>query len=505
MEPHTARAATLPEDADPRPSPVRRLTWPTTWPTTWLAPLLSAAVIVVVVVVAVVTTLVVTGQRSDPDNLVVNGGFESGLTGWGTTGAGQRLQLTEPGRTGARAAALSSVGAARVVLEHDVDAVAAVGSDDTFRAGAWVRADTPGVRASMTVDETTRPNRYSSTVSLAAGRWTRVRVVTPVVAPGTGLTVQLAVSGLTPTTGVAVDDVALVQLSGAEEAAVRSVGSPPAARTQPPTTVRPATLFGTSLSTNGRTISEAVGGQEAKLGRLPVVRVFDTGPPPRDSWTRRDVALSGKTIVVSFRASPAVVLSGRLDGDLLHFFRTAPRARDVYWSLNHEPEAQVLAGEYTTAEYRRAWRRIGALARSVQNPRLHATLILSAFTADPVTGRDWRAYFAGRSTIDVLAWDVYNSAVGRPTTYEDPASLFAPLARIAERAGLPFAIGEMGTARTPGDARGVGRAAWLRASGEYLRDRGALFVTYFDSRRNGAFVLDDQPSVAAWRELMTVP
>lgn len=454
------------------------------------------------VLLVVVSALVWGGGDAKP-NLVHNGSFAQGLSGWGTPGSGERLTLTSPGRTDRHAALLSS-SSSRARLEDERRIVAAVGSGNTFRAAAWVRASTAGVEATLEVAETSRGTTYRSTTRLAPGRWTRVRLITPVLVPGTGLELGLTTTGLQARTKVEVDDVVFFQLSGDAAATPSALASTTAARTGPPSTVRVDTLFGTSLSTNGRTIGEAIAGEEAKFGSVPVARVFDPGPPPRDSWTRRDLALAGKSVVTSFRSPPAAVLAGAIDDDLEVFFRTAPRDQDVYWSYNHEPEPEIMAGRYTAEEFRRAWRHIDAIARATGNPRLHATLILTGFTADPVSGRDWRTYFAGRDWVDVLAWDVYNNANGTPTTYGDPASTFGAVVAASRASGLPFAIAEMGSARTRDDPSGAARAEWLRRCGEYLRAQGAVFVTYFDSLRDGDFLLDDPASIAAWQALVQV-
>lgn len=263
------------------------------------------------------------------------------------------------------------------------------------------------------------------------------------------------------------------------------------------------TTFGTSLSTSHQTIEEALRGERAKFGPLPVVRVFDPGLPPPDAWSRRGRVLSGVDTVTSFRAAPAAVLSGAHDRRLRRFFTSAPHTRDIYWSFNHEPEPEIAAGEYTAREYRAAWRHIAFLADSVCNRRLHATLILTGFTTNPISRRDWRDYYPGGRVVDVLAWDIYNGALRRASQYQDPAIVFGPAAIISSEAGKPFAITEMGTVETPDDPSGLGRARWLARSGAYLASQNAVFVTYFDSLRDGAFLLSDQPSIAAWRRLVT--
>ncbi len=460
---------------------------------------------------ATATTVLAEQPHVAARNPAHNGGFETGTAGWTSPDGG--LSVTSDARTGARAALLSGTSGS-AALEDRTSTVAATGRGGRFRVSAWVRADHPPVH----VDVRLAPRRGGgadaavTARTLQTTRCTRVRLRTRTVAAGTALRVSVLARGLQSGRRLTVDDVALRQTSGRasrppSEAERASEHHPAPAVAALPRRCRPrlpagGTRFGASLSTSGQTIDQAVAGARAKYGPLPVVRVFDPGLPPPDAWARRGAVLHGVDTVTSFRARPARLLSGALDARLRRFFATAPRSREVYWSLDHEPEPEIAAGEYTAARFRAAFRHVAALARSVCNPHLHATLILTGFTARPVSHRDWRAYYPGRDSVDVIAWDIYNGATGDATRYQDPAVVFGPAVLTSELAGKPFAIAEVGTNRIPGDSRGRGRAGWLVRSGAYLRAQGALFVTYFDSTRDGHFLLDDPPSMHGWRALV---
>lgn len=258
------------------------------------------------------------------------------------------------------------------------------------------------------------------------------------------------------------------------------------------------TRFGTSLSTTSLTFAQALDAQQRKYGRLRAVRVFDPGVPPSNAWENRAPVLGRRLVLTSFRMPPAEVLTGRYDAALLHFFRTAPRKGKVLWSYLHEPEPHILAGTFTAREYRRAFRRIVELATHACRKNLLPTLVLTGWTSMPESGRDWRDYYPGPRYVSVLAWDPYNSASRVPTSYVAPRDLFGPLVRIARETGKPFGIAETGSVLVAGDD-GAGRAEWLTRVGRYLTRKQALFVTYFDSTRDGHYRLDDAPSIAAWR------
>lgn len=238
----------------------------------------------------------------------------------------------------------------------------------------------------------------------------------------------------------------------------------------------------------------------AQWGRLPIVRYFDPGPP--DPWPviRARVGV-GVPVVVSFKLPPAGVLTGEFDGLLQRWFEAAPTTVRTFWSYLAEPEDDIASGDYTAAQFRAAWRHIAALAAQSQNPALDSTLVLMCYTLKPASGRDWRDYYPGADSVDVLAWDCYNRAA-REGRYEDPRRLLGPAQRLTHRLGLPFAIAEVGSTLIAADD-GAGRAAWLLRLARYALTTHAVFLTYFNSDVGGDYRLEDEASIAAWREAIS--
>lgn len=262
------------------------------------------------------------------------------------------------------------------------------------------------------------------------------------------------------------------------------------------------TRFGVYLSASP-TLAADRKREEKRFGAMTVMRLFDPSVPPSNAWERRTKQLRGMQIATSFRMPPSRVLAGKYDAALRHFFKTAPRDRAIYWTYYHEPEPDILAGKFTAAQYRDAFRHIGAIAGSLCRSNLYPTLILTGWTADPASGRDWTTYYPGDTYISVLGWDPYNQAVGVPARYRTPEEVFGDVVRISTGAGKPWAVTETGTARTKADKSGRGRARWLTSIGSYLLDRDALFVTYFQSVSTADFELRDRPSVRAYRRLVS--
>jgi len=265
-------------------------------------------------------------------------------------------------------------------------------------------------------------------------------------------------------------------------------------------TVPKGTVFGTSISTSGVSAADALTATDAIVGKIPVVRVFDPNTPM--AWDKpRTKAFAGRDLVMSFRPMPQDVLSGKYDAMLREWFQEAPTGVDIFWSYIHEPEPLIDQGRFTADQYRRAWKRIDAIADSVCRSNTYATLILTGWTTLSSSKRDWRAYYAGDDVIDVMAFDPYNGASNPEavTGYPSAASIFDAVVQVAKEAGKPYAIAETGSPKVPSDATGAKRAAWLTEVADYHRKHGAVFVTYFNSSNDGEWRLLDKPSQTAWR------
>lgn len=260
------------------------------------------------------------------------------------------------------------------------------------------------------------------------------------------------------------------------------------------------TRFGTSLSTSKQSLAESVRSVDSKFGHVPVVRTFDPTIPPDQAWSRRAPVLGdNRMIVTSFREHPNEILSGKFDAKIRAYFREAPD-NTILYSYFHEADAEVAKEKsFTPARFRAAFRHVVDIASSLCRDNLYPTLILTGWTASKASGREWQDYYPGNSYVSVMSWDPYNSANSKPTTYADPSTLYADVVRESKAIGKPWGIAETGSARIDGDASGVQRGAWLKKVCSYFDNKGAAYVTYFQSTRDQDFELRDKPSIDAWK------
>lgn len=232
---------------------------------------------------------------------------------------------------------------------------------------------------------------------------------------------------------------------------------------------------------------------------LESVRVFYGGLPK--PWPGK-LDAGGLPMTISFKADPAAITAGDHDTELSEWFANAPTDRDLYWSYYHEPEDNIEAGQFTAAEYVRAWEHLIRLAAEADNDSLYATEILMGWTADPNSGRDWRDYLPSDG-IEVLAWDAYNQVKPDPSEYRGPEEIFGATVEVNRELGLPYAVAETGSGLVPGDD-GSERAAWLSEVVAYLTEADARFVQYFDidftAHGHSDYRLRDEAGRNAWRD-----
>jgi hypothetical protein len=107
-----------------------------------------------------------------------------------------------------------------------------------------------------------------------------------------------------------------------------SVGSPDRSGTAAVETLAATpTAYGAAIKAVGQeTYQQARTRSETRYGRLGVIRYFDGNAP--DDWGSYTTKLTDHTAIISFRISPATVLTGSADAMLLAWFRKRPHRPD---------------------------------------------------------------------------------------------------------------------------------------------------------------------------------
>ena len=305
---------------------------------------------------------------------------------WTVTGAGASVTTSTTAHSGKKSCLLyaSAAGAASMTPSTPLVAKTVLGTTYTF--SVWVSGNGRGdVPVSVKLDEVNGGKvvaTKSTAVTAKSATFTKVTVT--LVATKAGSTVKLTIGStkLTRTQGVRVDDMTLTSLAAAPTPPPTTPPAPPTTPTPPPTTpptVPPAppttppappttppappttppappttqppapvqeTSFGTTAQPRDGSLADAVARQDAKFGHLATLRYYAPGLPP--AWSQI-TALGMRDLAVSFKSSPATVLSGANDEYLTAWFKAAPTDRKIWWTYFHEPENDVETGSFTPA------------------------------------------------------------------------------------------------------------------------------------------------------------
>lgn len=431
--------------------------------------------------------------------LVTNGDFSQGLTGWHVaSGSPQKLVLREGSRSAYATLWRSGGGALR--MGDVTSTVPSAKAGVTYELTAKVRTQNGSLTGDVRVDEVSTAGtlHHTAPFTLTDSTWKTVSTMFTTTRAGAQLNIAMVASGAKAYQPLQVDDVSLRVVSGETAAAVPTPEKTSVASGGCTQTFGTETGFGYALDIpGGKSLSEAWSAAKTAYGEADVVRIFHPGTP---NWTAASTA-KGVDLSVSFKMSPKSVLSGQYDSTLRTWFRAAPKDVEVYWTYFHEPEDNIEKGEFTAADYRAAWKRIVSIADETCQPNLHAMLVLMDWTVDSRSGRTFSDYYAGSAYIDVLGWDPYNPWKNN-TEYKSPASVYDKVIATSKAQGKPFAIAETGSTLIGSDT-GSKRAVWLRDIASYLDSKGALFVTYFDTIGQYDFRLKDSASKAAWRAVVS--
>ena len=472
-------------------------------------------------------------------NLIRNSGFRDGLADWskspglraakgGVWASNRSAALTGSSKSANRSKHSGPSGRDSGVVLRDKRSTAPHSvAGREYQASVWVRSTKRAVRGHFRLAELRGERvvgRSTETFVAGSGRWKQVTFRTHGRTTGGDLVLSVSAENVGKRTTLKVDRVRLHPVRGPKNvtasptptaepssspsseptvspspSASPSVTQSPTPTPSPTTTASGDTLFGASVYQGSRTWRDALNDSHAAYGGMEVVRVFYPELP--GAWPDRAGEVGG-SIVVSFKARPADILSGKYDTLLTNWFRNAPTDREIWWTYWHEPEDDVEDGNFTAQQWRDAYRHIALMANAARNPRLHNTIILMCWTVHPRSGRTFADFFPGKDVVETLGWDCY-SAASSGTIYYPPSDVYGRAVATSRDLGLPFGIAETGSLKSSSDPDGTKRAAWLRSVGTYLEDQNAEFVTYFDSVIGGDFRLLDAPSQRAWRDVVT--
>lgn len=176
-------------------------------------------------------------------DLVVNGGFEEGTTGWRTNLTTQALRLVNPGYAGAQAVVATNSVAGNVIVNDTVNTVASTTANTTYDVSATVRSTGKHISGALVIRENGTGSVLRSqdqTAFYVSTGWKTVNLGFTTAASVDQLDLNVLAWHVPVGTGLVVDEVRMAP----------RLSTP---TSQPPTTTVPATTTTTTTTTTTMT------------------------------------------------------------------------------------------------------------------------------------------------------------------------------------------------------------------------------------------------------------
>jgi beta-mannanase len=151
--------------------------------------------------------------------------------------------------------------------------------------------------------------------------------------------------------------------------------------------------------------------------------------------------LGSRILVASYKLWPQDILAGMYDADITATAKAAPTGQVTMLGLWHEFEDDIEKGHFTAQQMNDAQQRWASLIHAVGNPQVLVALILMGFTYNGGKSRDWRTFYPGDASVDVMCTDEYAWAPNNP---KDLTTIFAKGRAAADSVGKPFSVTETG-------------------------------------------------------------
>jgi uncharacterized coiled-coil protein SlyX len=256
------------------------------------------------------------------------------------------------------------------------------------------------------------------------------------------------------------------------EAEVASLETELEACKNPPVTDPPST-FGSSTGRHNYDYFTQMAGAPLKVRRS-----YDVWPAvhPREDAGRNASVWSFKPPITQF-------VAGQLDAEFIAALKSVPDdGYGRYVIVYHEPEDNIEAGDFTSAQYRDMQKRARVLIDQVNATRKTKIRFggnLMAWSFQTASRRNPANYFPGPGVWDFLALDGYSGTDGQGnwTGGRTPAAIFGTALKFCQDNGVRFAVAETGI---DVKAPEPDRVAWIKACRDYAKNANCEFWCYWD-------------------------
>ncbi len=487
---------------------------------------------------------------ADTGELVVNGGFENGTTGWRVNDSStSSLSVGTPGHSGNSTGTLLALRNGVIALNDVTNTVASTKAGTTYTVSAWMRSTAPRLIAQLRIREV-NAGKLVKTGGKAARlttSWQQVAMEYTTQSAGAKLDLNVVGWGIPAGYGIQIDDISMRSLEPVASPPVASpsptlappttsptpsetTSEPPAPPTSSSSSTSPGGGSGTTPGgaaglLNGRLIPNcisargipscgsfmgaAVGGnadpasQEAKYGKLALRRTyFQSSQVSSAVKTAKADLAAGRIPWLSFKEpySWSDMVAGKGDAWAADLAQQLSQLNGPVWlAIHHEPEKDGDIKEWTMMQAH-----LAPIIRSIA-PNVAYSIILTGwqdvFGSDPSykLANEW----PGDGLIDIVAFDAYNLygqvKDGKTLTkFTEMKEYYTPLAAFAKQHHVAWAIGESGYQ----NAASAKDPSWLTRAMSDLESMGGAGYAYFDSGLNspyGSWTIDTPAEYAAFQ------
>jgi hypothetical protein len=487
------------------------------------------------------TTITPASVVTGPE-LVSNGGFENGTTGWHTNQADQFLTTTSklPG-DGTWSAVLTRTGAGNLIINDTVNTVTSTTPGTTYDISAMVRSASATINGQLIAREFNNggPVAQGNTGFTATTSWQHVTLT--YTARGTGNALELNVLATNAATGASlnVDDLSMrAETTGTTTTAPTTT---PTSSTVPTTTTTSSTVPTTTTTsttvptttTTSTTVPTTTTTTTTAAGCVNTVN----GIPPRGSGAYVGAATGGTQTYTGLETATGMTLrehrtyftAGQVDGavrvvkadlaagrlpwisfKLPYSWADMANGRGDSWALDLTQRLATVGGPVWLAFHHEPeydGQPIQDWVRMQQHlaPIVHANSNNIAYT---VIFSSWNVTYGSYplsevwpgAGVDILGIDIYNNYNVRSGKMMDPMHFIPIFQQWADSHGVRWAIAESGYNQDAADID----PAWLDTMYNDAVANGAAAFSYFDSSLNSVadWTLDTAPKLDAFKRIL---
>ncbi|HCJ54899.1 MAG TPA: carbohydrate-binding protein CenC [Glutamicibacter sp.] len=438
--------------------------------------------------------------------LVKNGTFYSGVSGWKTNGADELLRHTSNGRNGGAAELRFASGTGNVALNDAKATVTNAVAGAKYTMTAWVKAKNPGIGGHLrvrAVSGTTETHRQY--FKLDNTEWTKVSFTFANKNAGAKFDLNVIGYALNSSNALYVDDVSLMAAdpTTAHTPPKTSTNPNPDATPTPDVNQAEPSEIGGYLTNNG-TYSKigipskdayfgaAVGSntdpssfEEEVGGKLGIRRTFYQANQVDNAVRNATTDLKNDRLPwISFKLPYTwkEMTAGKGDAWAKDLTAKLDALNGPVWiAFHHEPETEQNIADWTAMQ-----KRLSPIVKQNSDNIAFTTILMGYHQLYGENQYSLENTWPGDGLVDIVAFDVYNYQdtvkKGKVQKASSMDAYFEHLAAFAEKHNVHWGVAETGL----NDTAAKNSPEWMEETYQQIVNRGGVAMSYFNTHLNSS-------------------